>query len=45
MSQAVNSAAGGAAGAGGARKLSELSKMIEFLAKMLVDVPDQVVVN
>lgn len=27
------------------RPLSELAKMIEFLARMLVDVPDQVEVN
>jgi uncharacterized protein len=29
----------------GGKKLSELSKMIEYMAKMLVDLPDQVEVN
>ena len=30
---------------GGSKNLSELSKLIEFMAKMLVDLPDQVSVN
>lgn len=29
----------------GGKKLSELSKLIEYMAKMLVDLPDQVEVN
>ena len=29
----------------GAKQLSELSKMIEYMARMLVDVPDQVSIN
>jgi uncharacterized protein len=33
------------ASASSGKKLSDLSKMIEFLAKMLVDFPDQVFVN
>jgi len=32
-------------GAQGGKKLSELSKMIEYMARMLVDLPDQVEVN
>ncbi len=32
-------------GATGGKKLSELAKMIEYMAKMLVDLPDQVEVN
>lgn len=31
--------------AGGAKSLSELAKMIEYMARMLVDLPDQVEVN
>jgi len=30
---------------GSSRKLSELSKMIEYIARMLVDLPEQVHVN
>lgn len=33
------------AGSGEKRPLSELSKMIEYMARMLVDLPDQVEVN
>jgi len=36
---------GAQAGAPGGKKLSELAKMIEYMAKMLVDLPDQVEVN
>lgn len=32
-------------GQAGERKLSDLSKLIEYMAKMLVDFPDQVEVN
>src|SRR5277367_2844635 len=32
-------------GAAGGKKLSELAKMIEYMARMLVDLPDQVEVN
>jgi predicted RNA-binding protein YlqC (UPF0109 family) len=38
MSNATNTASG-------PKPLSELSKMIEYMAKMLVDVPDQVEVH
>jgi predicted RNA-binding protein YlqC (UPF0109 family) len=31
--------------AGAKKSLSELSKMIEYMAKMLVDLPDQVEIN
>ena len=37
MSESVNTT--------GFKKLSELSKMIEYIARMLVDLPDQVHVN
>lgn len=46
MSQAVSAGnAGQSSGQGAGRKLSELSRMIEYMAKMLVDLPDQVEVN
>lgn len=38
MSEAISVVSSG-------KKLSELSKMIEYLARMLVDLPDQVQVN
>lgn len=41
MSQAIGSAGSGGSGV----KLSELASLIEFMAKMLVDLPDQVHVN
>jgi len=41
MSSADSSGSSGSA----QKKLSELSKMIEYMAKMLVDLPDQVEVN
>jgi predicted RNA-binding protein YlqC (UPF0109 family) len=34
-----------ASGVGTGKKLSELSKMIEYMARMLVDLPDQVSIN
>ena len=39
----MDQAAGGAPGA--KKPLSELSKMIEYMARMLVDLPDQVEIN
>src|SRR5580704_11127377 len=47
MSQAVNTGSSGGASSGSPAKkpLSELSKMIEYMARMLVDLPDQVEVN
>jgi hypothetical protein len=44
MSQPTGSGAQGSQ-SGGGKKLSELSKMIEYMARMLVDLPDQVEVN
>ena len=38
-------APGGQSGGPSGKKLSELAKMIEYMAKMLVDLPDQVEVN
>src|SRR5277367_4393602 len=35
----------GSQGSDSGKKLSELSKMIEYMARMLVDLPDQVGVN
>lgn len=35
----------GPGASGSPKKLSELSKMIEYMARMLVDLPDQVEVN
>jgi len=43
MSQPTGSGAPGSSGS--QKKLSELSKMIEYMARMLVDLPDQVEVN
>src|ERR1700733_3625655 len=45
MSPPVGRQGSGAGGGGGSGKLSELSKMIEYMARMLVDLPDQVFVN
>ena len=47
MSQPSGGPAGAQPGAAaqGGKKLSELAKMIEYMAKMLVDLPDQVEVN
>lgn len=39
----MSNTAGSSSGSG--KPLSELSKMIEYMAKMLVDLPDQVSVN
>lgn len=44
MSQPMGSGASGSP-QGSQKKLSELSKMIEYMARMLVDLPDQVEVN
>jgi len=35
----------GGVGSSGGKKLGELSKMIEYIARMLVDLPDQVQIN
>lgn len=46
MSQPMSGPGAGAQpGPAGGKKLSELAKMIEYMAKMLVDLPDQVEVN
>jgi uncharacterized protein len=45
MSQPMGGSAGTQPGAAGGKKLSELAKMIEYMARMLVDLPDQVEVN
>lgn len=44
-SQPMSSGAGIPGSAGQKRQLSELAKMIEYMARMLVDLPDQVEVN
>lgn len=44
MSQPASAGSHGSSGAG-EKKLSELSKMIEYMARMLVDLPDLVEVN
>lgn len=43
MSQAANMGSSGPSP--GKKPLSELSKMIEYMARMLVDLPDQVEIN
>src|SRR4051812_48917566 len=48
MSSQATGGTGAGPGAGissSGKKLSELSKMIEYMARMLVDLPDQVEVN
>ncbi len=44
MSQPMSGGSGNP-GAAGKKPLNELSKMIEYMARMLVDLPDQVEVN
>jgi len=45
MTQASNMGSSEGAAAGGKKPLGELAKLIEYLARMLVDLPDQVQVN
>lgn len=44
-SQPISGGAGSPAPAGQKKQLSELARMIEYMARMLVDLPDQVEIN